>query len=114
LKDSYRQLAERAHAHGICLIAGTMTPYAGSDYYRPGAENEADRLALNAWIRSSPLFDGVVDFDAALRDPARADRLLKAYDNDGLHPSAAGYQAMAEAVPLPLLASCRHAPAARP
>ncbi|MEO7578425.1 MAG: SGNH/GDSL hydrolase family protein [Massilia sp.] len=114
LKDSYRQLAERAHAHGVCLIGGTMTPYAGSGYYSPGAENEKDRQAVNAWIRSSPLFDGVADFDAALRDPAQPDRLLKAVDNDGLHPSAEGYRVMADAVPLQQLAACRFSPAPAP
>jgi lysophospholipase L1-like esterase len=110
LKDSYRQLAERAHAHSICLIVGTMPPYTASDYYRPGPENEKDRQALNTWIRSTPLFDGVADFDAALRDPAQQDRLLKAADNDGLHPSAVGYQLMADAVPLQSLKACSASP----
>ena len=110
LKDSYRQLAERAHAHGICLIGGTMSPYTGSDYYRPGPENEKDRQAFNAWIRSTPLFDGVADFDAALRDPAQPDRMLKAVDNDGLHPSAAGYQVMADTVPIQSLGACNASP----
>ena len=55
------------------------------------------------------MFDGVVDFDAALRDPARPDALLTTYDNDGLHPNMAGYKAMAEAVPLAQLQSCRYA-----
>ncbi len=107
LKSAYLQLAERAHAHGICLIAGTMTPYAGSDYYHPAPDNEQDRQALNGWIRSTPLFDGVADFDAALRDPAQPDRLLKNVDKDGLHPSIEGYRAMAEAVPLQSLGACR-------
>jgi lysophospholipase L1-like esterase len=104
LKLAHRQLAERAHAHGVCLIGGTVTPYAGSDYYHPNADNEADRQALNEWIRHSGVFDAVADFDAALRDPARADHLGKAVDvGDGLHPSPAGFRAMAEAVPLAAL-----------
>jgi lysophospholipase L1-like esterase len=101
LKLAHRQLAERAHAHGICLIGGTVTPYVGSDYYHPDADNEADRQELNNWIRSSGVFDAVVDFDAAVRDPAQPSRLKPEYDGgDHLHPSIAGYRAMAESVPL--------------
>jgi lysophospholipase L1-like esterase len=104
LKMAHRQLAERAHAHGICMIGGTVTPYAGSEYYHPEPENEADRQELNEWIRHSGVFDAVADFDAALRDPAQPQRLSKAYDSgDGLHPSLAGYRAIAEAVPLAAL-----------
>ncbi len=104
LKLAHRQLAERAHAHGICLIGATVTPYVGSDYYHPEPENEADRQELNQWIRTSGVFDAVADFDAALRDPARPDRLKPVYDSgDHLHPSLAGYRALAETVPLAAL-----------
>jgi lysophospholipase L1-like esterase len=104
LKLAHRQLAERARAHGVCLIGATMTPYVGSDYYHPEAENEADRQELNTWIRSSGVFDAVADFDASLRDPARPDRLKPVYDSgDHLHPSLAGYRALAETVPLTAL-----------
>jgi lysophospholipase L1-like esterase len=106
MRAGYRQLIERAHAHGICVIGGTVTPYARSGYYKPGPLNEQDRQALNAWIRTPGLFDAVADFDAALRDPAHPDHLQKQYDNDGLHPSLAGYRAMAEAVPLKTLQRC--------
>jgi lysophospholipase L1-like esterase len=86
------------------MIGGTVTPYAGSEYYHPEPENEADRQELNEWIRHSGVFDAVADFDAALRDPAQPQRLSKAYDSgDGLHPSLAGYRAIAEAVPLAAL-----------
>jgi lysophospholipase L1-like esterase len=79
----------------------------GSDYYRPNVDNEADRVALNNWIRTSGVFDGVADFDAALRDPAQPSRLLKERDKgDGLHPSPAGFRAMADAVPLNALRQC--------
>lgn len=107
MREALRQLVARAHGRGVCVIGATITPYANSGYYRPTAANEADRLAYNAWIRSSGTFDGVIDFDAALRDPARPDALRKDLDNDGLHPNAAGYQAMADAVPLDLLQACR-------
>jgi lysophospholipase L1-like esterase len=106
LKLAQRQLVLDAHARGVCVLGATITPYSGSGYYQPAAENEADRQDYNAWIRSSGVFDGVVDFDAALRDPARPAYLLKTYDNDGLHPSREGYQAMAAAVPLAPLQRC--------
>lgn len=99
---AYRQMVARARAHGIKVIGATITPYGGSAYYHPDAQNEADRVAVNAWIRTPGNFDGVIDLDAAMRDPAAPTKLLKAFDNDGLHPSVAGYQAMADAVPLSL------------
>jgi len=107
LKQAYRQIVARAHAQGVCVLGATIGPYGGSGYYQPGAANEADRIAYNDWIRTAGVVDGVVDFDAALRDPARPDHLLKALDNDGLHPSPAGYDAMADAVPLAQLQACR-------
>jgi lysophospholipase L1-like esterase len=106
MQEALRQLLARAHARGVSVIGATLTPYAGSGYYRPGAANEADRQAFNRWIRDAAGFDGVIDFDAALRDPERPDRLRKDLDNDGLHPNMAGYQAMADAVPLELLEHC--------
>jgi lysophospholipase L1-like esterase/peptidoglycan/xylan/chitin deacetylase (PgdA/CDA1 family) len=103
ITGAYRQMAARAHAHGITLIGGTITPYVGNDYYHAGAESEADRQAINAFIRSSGTFDGVIDFDRAVRDPAHPDRLLPAADSgDHLHPGEAGYRMMADAIPLSL------------
>ena len=102
---AYRQMVARARAHGIKVIGATITPYGGSGYYHPDAANEADRAAVNAWIRAPGNFDGVIDFDAAMRDPAAPTKLRKAFDNDGLHPSVAGYQAMADAVPLSLFSA---------
>lgn len=97
----YAQMAARARARGIRVIGATITPYGGSAYYHPDAANEADRQAVNHWIRTSGAFDAVIDFDAALRDPQRPDRLRADLDSgDGLHPSIAGYRAMADAVPL--------------
>jgi lysophospholipase L1-like esterase len=100
---AYRQMIARAHAHGIKAVGATITPFAGSDYYHPLPANEADRQAVNRWIRTPGNFDAVVDFDAALRDPAQPSRLRPAYDSgDHLHPNPAGYRAMAQAVPLRL------------
>jgi lysophospholipase L1-like esterase len=96
---AYQQMIERAHAHGIRVIGATITPYVGSDYYHPGPLSEADRKAVNEWIRASGHFDAVIDFDRVVRDPRQPDRLLPAYDcGDHLHPSPAGYRAMGEAV----------------
>jgi lysophospholipase L1-like esterase len=98
---AYQQIIARAHAHGIRVMGGTITPYVGSEYYHPGPLSEADRQAVNAWIRAAGHFDAVVDFDAVVRDPQSPDHLLPAYDcGDHLHPSPAGYRAMGEAIQL--------------
>jgi lysophospholipase L1-like esterase len=95
----------RAHAHGIRVIGATITPYMGSDYYHPGPASEADRQAINQWIRTPGNFDAVLDFDKVVRDASHGDRLRPIYDcGDHLHPSPAGYRAMGEAVPLSLFA----------
>jgi lysophospholipase L1-like esterase len=100
---AYRQIIARCRSYGIKVIGATILPYAGSEYYHPDAGAEADRQAINAWIRAPGNFDAVVDFDALMRDPADPRRLRKEFDKgDGLHPSAAGYRAMGEAVPLKL------------
>lgn len=103
LKAGFADLAQRAKARGVCLIASTVMPYSGSSYYSPQAENEADRQALNAWLREPGRFDALVDFDALMRDPVRPTHLRAEVDNDGLHPSLAGYRVMAEAFPVELL-----------
>ena len=110
LTGAFRQLAERAHAHGITLIGGTITPFVGNSYYHPGAASEANRQAVNRFIRTSGVFDAVVDFDRLLRDPAHPERLAPALDSgDHLHPSEAGYRTMGEAVPLSLFGGRREA-----
>ena len=102
----YAQMIARAHTHGIEAIGATIMPFTGSEYYHPGAATEADRRAINEWIRTPSHFDAVVDFDQLTRDPAHPERLLPAYDcGDHLHPSPAGYAAMAEAIPLSLFDS---------
>ncbi len=100
---AYQQIVVRAHAHGLRVYGATITPYVGSNYYHPGPLSEADRQAVNQWIRAAGHFDAVVDFDSVLRDPAHPDRLLPAYDcGDHLHPSPAGYKAMGDTIPLAL------------
>jgi lysophospholipase L1-like esterase len=101
----YRQIVTRARAKGVKVIGATILPFAGTPVYTPTAAHEADRQALNAWIRSPGAFDAVIDLDAVMRDPHRPDRLRPDLDSgDHLHPSIAGYRAMAEAVPLELFA----------
>lgn len=96
---AYRQIAIRAHERGIRVVGATILPCGGTKVYRSDADADADRQAVNAWIRGSGVFDAVVDFDRVTRDPAHPERLLPAYDSgDQLHPSPAGYKAMGEAV----------------
>jgi len=79
-----------------------LLPFQGAGYYT--AAGEAKREAVNTWIRTSGAFDGVIDFDAVMRDPADPLRLDPAYDSgDHLHPNDAGYQAMADAINLQML-----------
>ncbi|KWA33305.1 SGNH/GDSL hydrolase family protein [Burkholderia territorii] len=95
LIDGYRGLIDAAHRRGVKIFGATLTPAALP------AGREAIRLEVNRWIRSGGGFDGVVDFDAVLRDPTRPSVLQRRYDSgDGIHPSDAGYTAMADAVPL--------------
>ena len=103
------QISAQAQERGIKVIGATILPYGGSGYYHPDAANEADRRAINDWIRTPGNVDAVVDFDALMRDPAQPNRLRKEFDSgDGLHPSAAGYRFMGEAVPLTLFSIGTH------
>ncbi len=98
---AYEQIITRAHEHDIKVIGATILPDGSSPYYHPDAVNEADRNAVNEWIRAPGHFDAVADLDHVTRDPEHPDRILPAYDSgDGLHPSPAGYRAMASAFPL--------------
>jgi lysophospholipase L1-like esterase len=96
----YQRVIAASRHGGVKIFGATLTPASLP------AERESIRLAVNQWIRSSHAFDGVVDFDAALRDRAQPDRLQRAFDSgDHIHPSDAGYAAMAEAVPMDALVS---------
>jgi lysophospholipase L1-like esterase len=96
----YRALAEVAHRHHVRLLIGTLTPAS-----LPAAREDM-RQAVNRWIRGGEGVDGVIDFDAALRDQAHPQVLRADYDSgDHLHPSDAGFAAMAAAVPLNLLSA---------
>jgi lysophospholipase L1-like esterase len=97
----YSQLLARAHAQKLKYFGGTLTPFGRSVYDKPG--NESVREVVNAYIRTNSIFDGMIDFDAAVRDPTAPTNLLAGYDSgDHLHPNDAGYLAMASAVSLSL------------
>ncbi|MFI6934939.1 SGNH/GDSL hydrolase family protein [Streptomyces sp. NPDC050287] len=96
---AYRDMVARAHARGIRVVGGTITPYGGNGGWT--AAREAVRQSVNDLIRNGGIFDAVADFDAAVRDPGAPDRILPAFDSgDHLHFDDAGLQAMADAVDL--------------
>jgi lysophospholipase L1-like esterase len=97
----YRQLIARAHEQGLKVLGATITPYEGALYFSP--EGEAVRQSINTWIRTGHEMDGVIDFDAVMRDPGRPTQIKTGFDvGDHLHGSDAGYAAMAAAVDLSL------------
>jgi lysophospholipase L1-like esterase len=100
-----KQFALRGRAHGIKVVAATLTPFE-NETFLPGAWNprrEAVRQAVNDWIRKGESFDAIVDFDRALRDPDHPTQMLPIYDcGDHLHPSDLGYRAMGDAIDLSL------------
>ena len=99
-----QQIIDRAHAHGLIIYGATLTPFEGAAYFT--AEGEAKRQAINTWIRSGKAYDGLIDFDAATRDPASPGKFLPLYDSgDHLHPNDAGYEAMGKAIDLHLFAA---------
>ena len=93
--ESYRQFIARAHAKGVRIIGATLTPYEGAIYQ--SAAGEKKREKVNAWIRSSHAFDGVIDFEKAMEDPSHPTRMIeKLQSGDHLHPNDAGYSRMAK------------------
>jgi hypothetical protein len=104
LVANYRQLVARAHARNVKVIAATVLPFAGVPFAGfDTAEKQALRGALNQWIRTSGAFDGVIDFDAMLRDPADPLHFAKGLDGaNHFAPSEAGEKRMAEGIDLNL------------
>jgi lysophospholipase L1-like esterase len=101
LIDGFKQMALRAHTHGIKIYGATLTPYVGAGYSSPAGE--AMRVAINQWIRTSKDLDGFIDFDKVTLDPAKPDTFLPSADSgDHLHPKDAGYKIMGDSIDLKL------------
>jgi len=104
ITNAYRQLISRAHARGVKVIGATITPCEGVEI--PGYYSEAKeetRQTVNKWIRTSGAFDGIIDFDAVVRDPKHPSQLLPKFTSkDHLHPNDEGYEAMAASIDLNL------------
>ncbi len=102
---AYTQFADKAHAKKILVYGATITPFGGSGYFSP--DHEAIRQEVNAWLRTNSVCDGVIDFDAAVRDPAELMKFKVEFHpglnaNDWLHLNPAGYRALADAIDLKL------------
>jgi lysophospholipase L1-like esterase len=98
----YQQIIAQAHAVGLKIIGATLTPFNGAGYW--SAAGEVKRETVNRWILTSGEFDGVIDFAKVVADPTDPTRMAMKYDSgDHLHPNDAGYQAMANAIPLGLV-----------
>jgi lysophospholipase L1-like esterase len=101
LIGAYKQFINKAHARNLVAYGATITPFGGNGYFTTA--HEAARQTVNTWIRTNSMYDGVIDFDAVVRDPVALTNLLSVYNSgDGLHLNPAGYQAMANAIDLRL------------
>ncbi|MGX1880803.1 SGNH/GDSL hydrolase family protein [Streptomyces sp. NPDC055287] len=102
----YRQLVDRSHAAGVCVVGATVMPYEGWREWTPAGE--AVRQEVNAFIRTGGAFDAVVDFDTAVKDPSAPSRILPAYNSgDHLHPNDLGMRTMADTLDLKSLRCSR-------
>ena len=101
LQQAYGQIARDCHAAGIKTIGATIAPFSGSGQSYSNPAREQTRVRGNNWILNSGTFNATVDFGVVLADPAQKSQLAREYDGgDHLHPNVAGFQAMADAVPL--------------
>jgi lysophospholipase L1-like esterase len=99
---AYRQIAAQVHARGLKIYAGTILPFQGFTYWTPA--HEARRQAVNKWMKSSGVFDGVIDFASAVSDAGDPSRLSRGKDSgDHLHPNDAGYASMGNAIDLAMI-----------
>ena len=102
LIEGLKTYIAQARSFGYKVYVGTLLPMGG---WRTDAPFRQEmRHAYNDFIRTTDLIDGCIDFDKALQNPERPDYFLPAYDSgDHLHPSAAGYERMAQEIPAALL-----------
>lgn len=97
---AFQQMIGKAHAKNIRIYGATLTPFNGNGYYNQ--DSETCRNAVNQWIRDNGNYDRVIDFDRAMRSPQDSTKLVSTYQNDGLHPDAAGYKTMGECIDINL------------
>ena len=101
LINAYTTFANKTHARNMLAYGATITPFGGNGYY--STAHEATRQAVNAWFRTNTVYDGVIDFDAVVRDPVTLTNMLSTYNSgDSLHLNPTGYRAMADAINLTL------------
>jgi lysophospholipase L1-like esterase len=98
----FEQIIREAHEKGIRVFGATITPFKGNRYYN--ADHEKGRSILNNWIRTTEMLDGVIDFDAAVRDPENPEAMQSQFlfENDWLHLNAKGYETMGGCIDLGL------------
>jgi lysophospholipase L1-like esterase len=97
---AYKQMIAKAHAKNMRIYGGTIMPFNGHSYYNE--HSELCRTIVNQWIRVKGNYDGCIDFDKIMRNPQDTTRVVSSYQNDGLHPDAAGHKKMGESVDLNL------------
>jgi lysophospholipase L1-like esterase len=103
LITAYMQMIFKAHTKNIRIYGATILPFNGNAYYNQYSEQ--CRSSVNQWIRAKGNYDGCIDFDKVMRNPVDTTRLVSTYQNDGLHPDAAGYKTMGESIDLSMFAA---------
>ena len=93
-------MIDKAHNKNIRIYGATIPPFKGNSYYNQ--YSDSSRNAVNEWIRHSGNYDGVIDFCKTMADPQDTTRITTSYQNDHLHPDAAGYKKMGESIDLKL------------
>jgi lysophospholipase L1-like esterase len=97
---AYKLMIDKAHNKNIRIYGATIPPFKGNSYYNQ--YSDSSRNAINEWIRHSGYYDGVIDFCKTMADPQDTTMITTSYQNDHLHPDAAGYKKMGESVDLKL------------
>jgi lysophospholipase L1-like esterase len=95
-----QDIVNRVRAEGIRIVGATILPRADSTW---SAAKTQIRNEVNQWIRTGGAFDGVIDFDKAVRDPAQVNLLYPPFNCDDIHPSPLGYVEMAKSVSLSMV-----------
>jgi lysophospholipase L1-like esterase len=100
---AYKKMINDARQQNIQVFGATIMPFKGNSYYNE--YSDLCRNSVNHWIRNSGAFDAVIDFDRILRSPDDPTRIISSFQNDGLHPDAAGYKKMGESIDLKIFTS---------